>query len=208
MSRSTLLDVPHCSPRAPEHGLRLRCGRVGPGDARALSGMPCGRRGAFHRRGAARRGPMIRIEAKRILPGSVSEGFAYITDMNRWPEYWPNFVRVENPATARWREPGDQVTIVLRLLYRERALNMWLEQVRKDEWVTYMSHQRGLPNVRHERYFRSVASGFEYRLVVAFEPRSGLAGLFDRILLKRAVTRALHKTIANLSRVFHASAAR
>lgn len=147
---------------------------------------------------------MIRIEAKHIFPGSASEGFAYITDMGRWAEYWPDFVRIENSAGARWREPGDQVTVVLRLLYRERALNMRLEHFRKDAWVAYVSRQRGLPDVRHERYFRPAASGFEYRLVVAFEPRTGFAGLFDRILLKRAVTRALHKTIANLRRVFHA----
>jgi hypothetical protein len=151
---------------------------------------------------------MIRIEAKRIFPGSVDEGFTYITDMKRWPEYWPDFVRIEDPATARWEKPGDQITIVLRLLFRERALHLWLEHFRQNAWVSYLSHQRGLPDVLHERYFRPVPSGFEYRLAVSFEPRAGLAGVFDRIVLKRAVTRALHKTLANLSRVFHAGGLR
>lgn len=186
--------------------LSLACVGAGAGFslAEALRGLPiCAKRtggGAAAGRSESRP-EMIRVEARHTFPVPVSEAFAYITEISHWAEYWPDFVRIQNPATARWSEPGDMVTVVLRLLRRERALIMQLEQFGKDALVTYVSRQEGLPDVRHERYFRAVPGGFEYRLVVAFEPRRGLEGLFDRWLLKRAVAAALQKTIASLERV-------
>jgi hypothetical protein len=145
---------------------------------------------------------MIRIETSHNFPLPANEAFAYITDMKHWPAYWPDFVRIQDPANAKWGQPGDEVTIVLKLLNRERVLHMKLEEFQKDRWVTYHSNQTGLPDTRHERHFKATPDGFEYRLVVAYEPRPGLTGLVDRLLVKRAITRALHKTIENLDRVF------
>ena len=67
---------------------------------------------------------MVDIEVSHIFPVSVSEAFAYITDIQNWPEYWPNFVRIENPSEAQWSNPGDKVTVVLKFLNRERAMKM------------------------------------------------------------------------------------
>jgi hypothetical protein len=145
---------------------------------------------------------MIRIERTHIFPVPVSQAFAYITDMSNWSAYWPGFVRIHDPAGAQWRQPGDTVTIVLKLLNRERDLNMRLEEFQKDNLVIYLSRQRGLPDVWHERHFQLTPDGFEYRLVVAYEPRKGLSGIFDRTIFQRAVSRALHRTIENLDRVF------
>jgi len=144
---------------------------------------------------------MIRIEANHTFPVSVSKAFAYITDIKNWAAYWPDFVRIQDPVNARWGQPGDSITIVIKLLNRERALNMKLEEFQKDTLVTYRSHQTGLPDARHERHFRAIPGGFEYRLVVAFEPRPGVTGLIDRFLVKRAIARALRKTIENLDPV-------
>jgi hypothetical protein len=36
---------------------------------------------------------MVRVEVSYSFPASVSQAFAYITDMKNWPEYWPDFVR-------------------------------------------------------------------------------------------------------------------
>jgi hypothetical protein len=151
---------------------------------------------------------MLRIEVRQIFPVSPAEAFAYITDIGKWPEYWPDFVRIENPAAARWINPGDTVTVVIKLLNRERALNMELKEFHKDARVTYVSRQRGLPDVRHERDFESVPEGCAYRLVVEYEPRPGLAGLFDRLLVKRSVERAMRRTVKNLDRVFQKRRAR
>lgn len=151
---------------------------------------------------------MLRVEVSHILPVSVAEAFAYITDMKTWPEYWPDFIRIEDPATARWSNPGDKVTVAINLLNRERALNMELKEFHKDARVTYVSRQQGLPDVRHERYFKAVPEGCLYRLVVEYEPRPGLAGLFDRLLVKRSVEKAMRRTVQNLDRVFQRRRAR
>ena len=63
---------------------------------------------------------MLRIEVTHTFDVSVTEAFAYITDMKNWPEYWPDFIRIENPAAAGWSSPGDRATVVIKLLTRER----------------------------------------------------------------------------------------
>lgn len=94
------------------------------------------------------------------------------------------------------------MTLVMRMLAREVELTMTLEDFQKDVLVQYTSRQQGLPDARHERHFRADSTGFEYRLVVAFEPRKGVVGLFDRVFVKRAVRKALSETVENLDRVF------
>ena len=143
---------------------------------------------------------MLRIEVTHTFDVCVAEAFAYITDMKNWPEYWPNFIRIEIPAAAGWSNPGDRATVVIKLLNRERALNMELEAFQKDACVTYVSRQRGLPDVRHERHFEAARDRCVYRLIVEYEPRSGFAGLFDRTLVRRSVEQAMRRTVQNLDR--------
>jgi hypothetical protein len=144
----------------------------------------------------------IQVETTYTFPVPVADAFAYITAIDNWKEYWPDFVRVTDPSTAHWSQAGDTVTVVVRLLNRERELHMILRTYRPDALVTYLSRQKGLPDALHERHFRAVPGGFAYRLVVTYVPRPGLAGLFDRSLVRGAVTRALNKTIRNLDAVF------
>lgn len=145
---------------------------------------------------------MVHIEITHTFRVPVSEAFAYITDMRNWPEYFPNFVRLQDPANARWAEAGDKVTLILKLLTRERAVKMELVECQTDSLVTYRSRQQGLPEARHERHFKAVPEGLEFRVVVAYEPRKGIAGLFDRFLVKRGVERALRRTMENLEHCF------
>ena len=145
----------------------------------------------------------MRIEVIHTFDVSVAEAFAYITDMENWPAYWPGFIRIDKAAAARWSTPGDKATVVIKLLNRERALNMELEAFRKDACVTYVSRQRGLPDVRHERHFEAARDGCRYRLIVEYEPRRGFAGLFDRMFVRPSVEQALRKTVQNLDRLFN-----
>jgi len=66
--------------------------------------------------------------------------------------------------------------------------------------VTYTNRQRGLPDAHHERHFEADGEGFRYRLVVEYEPRRGIAGAVDRVLLPHAVRRAFGGTFATLER--------
>jgi hypothetical protein len=130
----------------------------------------------------------------------LRDGFDYITDPARWPEYWPGLIRVE--PGSRWREPGDRARLVLRLLGRSVELEMTLGRIVPYRVVEYTSVQRGLPDARHERHFAEANGELDYRLAVEFEPRPGWRGRVDRTMFAAAVERAMRRTVANLEKRF------
>jgi hypothetical protein len=75
---------------------------------------------------------------------------------------------------------------------------MTLRHFKENQLIEYDSTQSGMPDAHHERHFVPANGGFLYRLVVEYEPRSGLRGLHDRLLLRRGVERALRQTVANI----------
>ena len=139
---------------------------------------------------------MVRVELRHRFPRALHDGFDYIVEPRNWPEYWPGLVRVE--PGSRWRAPGDRARVVMRLLGRSVELDMTLKTFEPYRLVAYTSVQRGLPEAHHERGFAGDGDGFEYRLAVAFEPRPGWRGAFDRVLVRRAVERTLARTVDNL----------
>jgi len=141
---------------------------------------------------------VIRLEQTHRFETQLAVGFAYITEIANWPAYWPRLVRVE--PGSRWAAPGDRAAIVIRLLGREVELALTLSQLEPNRLVTYTSVQRGLPDARHERHFTTAGDGFDYRLVVEYEPRQGLRGPFDRLIVRRAVAGAMRRTVENLER--------
>jgi len=93
--------------------------------------------------------------------------------------------------------------IIARTLLPEgRRAGMELLEFQKDTRVTYVSRQQGLPEARQERHFQTVPAGCEYRLIVEYQPRQSLTGLFDRLLVKGSVERAMRKLVQNLDKVF------
>jgi hypothetical protein len=141
---------------------------------------------------------MPRLEAVRRYDISVERGFAFITDTANWPRFWPGYVRLEEGS--RWGAVGDTARMVTRLLGRERELTMTITAFEPNRLVTYTSTQPGLPDARHERGFEPDGEGFVYRLVVDYEPRSGVAGVVDRVLLPRGIRRAFEQTFDALER--------
>lgn len=146
---------------------------------------------------------MLRVEREHRFDCTVEAGFAYITDIDNWPYYWPGFVRIEPGST--WRTPGDEAVVVVRLLGREVELRMTMSRLEPNRLVEYTSRQPGLPDARHERHFASDDGRLRYLLVVEYEPGSGLRGLYDRVLVRRGIERALRQTIANLEATLPAS---
>jgi hypothetical protein len=55
-----------------------------------------------------------------------------------------------------------------------------------------------MPDARHERVFDDVDGRLQYRIAVELEPR----GLYDRVVVRRGIARALRRTLANLDAVF------
>jgi hypothetical protein len=141
---------------------------------------------------------VTRIEDDHRYDVPVERGFAYITDVANWSTFWPGYVRLEEGS--RWAAVGDTARLVTKLLGRERTLTMTITTFEPNRLVAYTSTQPGLPDARHERHFSADNGGFIYRLVVEYEPRGGIAGLFDRSLLERGIRRAFQDTFEALER--------
>jgi Polyketide cyclase / dehydrase and lipid transport len=139
---------------------------------------------------------MTRVESTHRFGVPVERGFAFITNTENWPRFWPGFVRLE--PGSRWGAPGDSARLVTRLLGRDRELVMTVTEFEPNRLVTYTSTQPGLPDARHERHFEPDGEGFVYRLVVEYEPRGGLAGVLDRLVLSRGIKRAFDSTFRAL----------
>ena len=144
----------------------------------------------------------MRVEREHRFDVPLAAGFEYVTDIANWPSYWPGIVRVE--PGSKWAAPGDKARIVVELLGRQVELRMALRRFEPNRLVEYDSAQDGLPDARHERHFDPDGEGFRYRLVVEYEPRGGLKGLYDRVLVRRGIDGALQRTIANLERTLPA----
>jgi hypothetical protein len=146
---------------------------------------------------------MVRVELAHRYDIPVERGFAFITNTANWPKFWPGFVRLE--PGSDWGAPGDTARLVTRLLGRDRELTMTVKAFEPHRLVTYTSTQPGLPDAYHERHFEPDGDGFVYRLVVEYAPRSGIRGLFDRVLLGRGIRRAFRQTFADLERELSAA---
>jgi hypothetical protein len=140
----------------------------------------------------------MRIEASHDFDVPVERGFDFITDTANWLKFWPGFIRIVE--ASRWTMSGDTARLVTRLMGRERELAMVLMAYEPNRLVTYTSAQPGLPEARHERHFEADGAGVRYRLVVEYEPRGGVVGLFDRLLLARGVRGAFEHTFTALDR--------
>jgi hypothetical protein len=140
----------------------------------------------------------VRIEGAHRYDVPIERGFAFITDTANWPRFWPGYVRLE--PGSRWGAPGDTARLVTKILGRERTLTMTVTDFEPNRLVTYTSTQTGLPDARHERHFEADGVGFVYRLVVELEPRRGLRGVLDRLVLARGIGRAFDSTFAALER--------
>jgi uncharacterized protein YndB with AHSA1/START domain len=140
--------------------------------------------------------PAKRVEGAHRFDTPVERGFAFITDTANWSRFWPGYVRLEEGSS--WRGVGETARLVTRLVGRDRLLTMRLERFEPNRLVTYTSTQPGLPDAFHERRFEPDGGGFVYRLVVEYEPRRGVPGIFDRVLLPPGIKRAFRRTFAAL----------
>ena len=141
---------------------------------------------------------MARVQDARRYDVPVERGFAFITDTANWSKFWPGYIRLEQGSS--WGANGDTARLVTRLFGRERELTMTITTFEANRLVTYTSTQPGLPDAYHERHFEREGRGFVYRLAVVYEPRGGIAGFFDRVLLRRGIRRAFERTFVALER--------
>lgn len=142
---------------------------------------------------------MPRVEVLRLLPVSPAALFALIADLSHWPAFYPDFVRFDGEPPASWNQPGASLTVVTRLLGREVAVEMTIEIFRPGRFVRYRSRQRGLPDACHERAFIAHPKGCVFVAAVGYPARPGVAGIVDRLVVRRAVVRKLRTAGENLA---------
>lgn len=88
------------------------------------------------------------------------------------------------------------------MLFREVELDMCLVRIEPYRLVEYTSERRGLPAAQHWRYFTPAGDEVAYRIAVEYQPRPGWRGVFDRLVVRRAIERTVNATIANLEQRF------
>lgn len=96
--------------------------------------------------------------------------------------------------------------VVIKLLGKETAMDIELQRFVTNASVQYLSRQKGLPDIRHQRQFENTPGGCEFSLVMEYDPRRGLKGLFDRFLLRFSIVKAIRKTLSNLDNYLAAKA--
>jgi uncharacterized protein YndB with AHSA1/START domain len=142
----------------------------------------------------------MRLEVERRFDVPLRQGFDYITDQRNWPEYWPGFVDIE--PGSRWSAPGDVTRMRVRLLGRPVPLEMTLHRFEPPHYVEYTTTQPGIPDARHERVFADAGGRLHYVVAVELE----LNSLYERHVVRRGITRAMRRTLANLDTAFDRSA--
>jgi uncharacterized protein YndB with AHSA1/START domain len=138
----------------------------------------------------------MRLEIEHRFDVPLREGFDYITDQRNWPEYWPGFVLIE--PGSRWREPGDVTRMRVRLAGRAVPLEMTLRRFEPPHYVEYTTTQPGIPDARHQRVFAEADGRLHYSLAVELE----LNSVYERHVVRRAIARAMRRTLTNLDTVF------
>jgi len=144
---------------------------------------------------------VTRVEEAARFPVPVDFGFDYVTDVGNWQAYWPGLLEIAEPDSP-WSRPGDELRVVVRFLSGPVEIAMRLEDFRPSRLVVYRGVQSAFPTALHSLHFSPADGGFEYRLVVEFDPRRGLLGILDRTLVAWAVRRVLRRTVENLHTVF------
>ena len=142
----------------------------------------------------------MRVAVEKQFAFPLREGYDYITDLERWPQYWPGLISLA--PESRWSQAGDTARLTLKLLGRPTELVMTLARIEPYRLVEYTSVQRGLPSACHERHFAEHGDGFRYRIEVELEPRTGPRRAFDAFVVRRGVEGTARQTVDNLERRF------
>lgn len=129
------------------------------------------------------------------FPWDRSRVFAYLFDPTHWPEFIPGFTDVT--GTDGWGAPGGTCRGTVTILGRPKAVRFELLDVTPDERFRYVSRQDGLPDAEHLRVLSDQGEGTRLEGTVRSEDRGGIAGLLDRLVVRRAVQRKMDQAMRN-----------
>ena len=119
--------------------------------------------------------------------------------MANWPRYLARLC--PGPSPVRGGAPrATRPASSFGFFGREVELRMTLRRAsRRTDWSSTRAPRAGCPmRITSDTSLRP-NGGLLYRLVVEYEPRAGLRGLYDRLLLRRGVERALRQAVMSIA---------
>ena len=113
---------------------------------------------------------MVQIEMLKTFPVARKTGFAFFTDLMRWPEWSP--FEVEGAERARFRKKGDELTVRYRPFRIPVHGTMVLDEVVDNELIVATMSFPGAPAV-HARFTFHTAGTHAFVLEAAMGLEAG-----------------------------------
>ncbi|MEV0270666.1 SRPBCC family protein [Hamadaea sp. NPDC050747] len=113
-----------------------------------------------------------------LVPFPRDEVFEYLADPRNWPLLQPEIEAVDD--LDGWDKPGGRCVLRLRGGRTQRHELLDFDQPRL---LREVARSDGLPEIEHERVFADLADGTWLQNYARYDPRPGIAGLFDRTVL-------------------------
>ncbi len=144
---------------------------------------------------------MGRVEVAHEIPVPRTEAWDYITSPDNWLDYWPGLASI-GEVPEGWPSSGQSIDLVMHVVGSDRPVHLDLDTVMPYRMLAYRSRQKGLADGTFELHFADTGTGTKYRICIAFEPRRGLLGVLDRLVVAPVIQRDLRRTMHNLDKVF------
>ena len=141
---------------------------------------------------------MAKVEMTRQYDVERSELFTFITQPQSWPRWYNNCIAVDE--SNGWAEVGDEAELTIRLLGRDVAVHMELDEYTVDTHTKIHTTAKGLPEVVQSWDLADGANGSTEVTVTleTSEATSFFDKVIDRFLLPKTIERDLARSLDNL----------
>ena len=148
----------------------------------------------------------MRTEIAKMLPVPLKNGFDYLDDYNKWPDWYVGMTEILDAGMAQWVFPGDSVKFAYRLLGRRVEGVSTLDEKIDGQFVRFHSDVPGLPRVYHEFHY-GTAGDEAFILKVVLETKedeltSFFGKVIDKTMFPRVLDRDLRGSLDNLEEIF------
>ncbi len=136
----------------------------------------------------------MQVTYEVVVPTTQEVAFAFVSN----PDNWTRFIKGLQSARGDddWGRVGGHGHAVLRFLGRDVRSELEITKWDPPHGFSYIMAPEGRPPVDNRRTFEAVTAGTHFVGTSTGTPRSGLAGLFDRVqlrMVKRVMDTSLHR---------------
>lgn len=139
-----------------------------------------------------------------VIPLPADEAFSFVSDPETWPSYFSSMR--DSSKDDDWGRVGGRGQMSNVVLGRRITSVIEVTVWDPPHEFRYVSRQQGAPLLDNRRVFETVPGGTRLRGTTTLTPRSGAAGLVDRVRVL-ALRRIFAAAMARLPDVARASGA-